>query len=195
MAEVAAAGEVLLPPAVREPTPVATPVPSLTPTLYPTETPTLIPTDTPVATLPPPPPPPATPVPPTAVPPPSYPFVITEQGNRVFQSTAYHVITVYVAVVSNGNVPLGGYKVVADNGFGQHLESAPSDWHWSVTNCLDCGYIKQGNLKVELGSFADVAWSVYLTDGSGSPLSEPVVLAYSANQEQWVWDFIIFKQK
>ena len=83
---------------------------------------------------------------------------------------------------------------MADNPAGGHIESGLSDWSWSVVNCLDCGYIKQGNLKVELGTFADTTWNIYLADPDGNPLSSPVTLSYSSNSQQWVWDFILFKR-
>jgi hypothetical protein len=120
---------------------------------------------------------------------------VTEQGNRGLQGTTYHVITVYIAVVSEGNIPMGGYKVIADNGLGEHLESRLSDWNWSVANCLDCGYIKQGNLKIDLGPAADITWQLYLADPNGTQLSEPTSFTYSSDPEQWVWDFVIFKQR
>ena len=196
--------EVVLPPAEREPTPVPTFVPSLTPTATAPATNTPIPTDTPAPTVAPPLPTPApvvaaaAPAPAAAVAPappaPAYPFAVSEQGNREFQRTTYHVITVYIAVVSEGNIPLGGYKVIADNSSGGHIESSLSDWNWSVTNCLDCGYIKQGNLKIELSTFEDLAWNLYLADPSGTPLSAPTTLTYSTNPDQWVWDFLVFRR-
>ena len=122
--------------------------------------------------------------------------MVAEQGNREFQKTTYHAITIYVAAVSEGNIPIGGLKVVGDHvPSGQHAESGPSDWAWSVANCLDCDYIKQGNLKFEPGPFSDGVWNIYLADQSGAPLSPVVSLAYSTNPEQWVWDFIIFRKK
>lgn len=188
-----------LPSPNQESTPVPTRVATLTPSPTPRPTETPAPTETPVFTDTPPPPPAlptATPGPPTATPAPSYPFQLAEQGNRAFQKTTYHGITIYVAVVSEGNIPLGGYKVVGDHvPSGAHAESGPSDWNWSVVNCLDCDYIKQGNLKFEPGTFSDGIWNIYLTDSSGAPLSPVVSLQYSSNPDQWVWDFIIFKQK
>lgn len=192
-----------LPPAAQEPTPIPTPVATLTPsaTPRPTEPPlptaTPAPTDTPLPTNPPPPQPPqaAEASVTVATPAPSFPFMVAEQGNRAFQKTTYHAITIYVAVVSEGNIPLGGYKVVGDHvPSGAHAESAPSDWNWSVTNCLDCDYIKQGNLKFEPGPFTDGVWNIYLTDSSGAPLSPVVTLPYSTNPDEWVWDFIIFRR-
>ena len=194
-AQVVAVENANLPPAVREPTEVATPVPSLTPTASPVPTNTPLPTNTPIPTSPPPPQPTALPPPPTATLEPSFPFAMVEQGNRTFQRTTYHIITVYIAVVSEGNIPMGGYKVVADHSSGTHLESGLSDWSWSAANCLDCGYIKQGNLKIDLGPFTEGVWSLYLADPGGAPLSAAVPLTYSADPAQWVWDFIIFKQK
>ncbi len=177
-------------------TDIPTPVPTMTPTLTPEVSATPLPTDTPVPTNTPRPRPTATPAPPTPIPPPSFPFAVTEQGNRMFQSTSYHVITIYIAVVSNGNIPVGGYKVVGDHTpSGQHAESGISTWNWDVTNCLNCDYIKQGNLKFEPGSFADGVWNIYLADENGTRLSETLSLPYSSDPNQWVWDFIIFKQK
>lgn len=188
-----------LPSPLKEATPVATPVPTLTSTAAPTptDTPTPLPTDTPVPTKPPPPPAPtATPAPPTPTPEPSFPFVVREQGNRMFQKTSNHVITIYIALVTQDNVPIGGLKVVGDHvPSGAHLESGLSDWNWSATNCLDCDYIKFGNLKFEPGTFSDGAWNIYVTDGSGAPLSPTVSLTYSTDPNQWVWDFVIFQKK
>ena len=194
-AQVASIQDPNLPPAVREPTEIATPVPSLTSTPTPVPTNTPLPTETPLPTDPPPLPPTATPAPPTATPAPDYPFIVAEQGNRTFQKTTYHIITVYIAVVSEGNIPLGGYKVIADHSTGAHLESGLSDWNWSAANCLDCGYIKQGNLKMDLGPFSDGVWSLYLADPDGTPLSAAVPFTYSADPNQWVWDFVIFRRK
>ena len=195
VAEAAAAGEVNLPSPNQPPTEVPTAVPTLTPTAVPSPTSTPLPTDTPVPTNTPPPPPTPTPAPPTPTPEPSYPFTVAEQGNRMFQRTNYHVINVYVAAVTADNVPIGGLKLVGDHvPSGTHIESGPSDWHWSVVNCLDCSYIKQGNVKIELGPFVDGVWNVYLADQNGTPLSPTVPLTYSADPEQWVWDFIIFRK-
>lgn len=188
----------LLPPAQREPTPLPTMVPTLTPSPapLPSDTPTPLPTNTPPPTLPPPPPQPtATPAPPTPVPAPTFPFSVTEQGNRMFQSTSYHGITIYVAIVSEGNIPMGGYKIVGDHvPSGQHAESALSTWNWSVTNCLDCDYVKFGNVKFEPGSFEDGTWNIYVADEAGNKLSDVVPLSYSADPAQWVWDFVIFQR-
>ncbi len=191
-------GDSLLPPSQKRATDVPTAVPTLTPSAQPepTATPTPLPTDTPVPTKPPPPPPPtATPGPPTATPAPSFPFVVSEQGNREFQRTSYHVITVYVAIVSEGNIPIGGLKIVGDHTpSGMHTESALSDWNWSATNCLDCDYVKFGNVKFEPGTFADGTWTIYVADEAGNPLSAQLPLSYSSDPAQWVWDFIIFRK-
>jgi hypothetical protein len=131
------------------------------------------------------------PAPPAA----QFPFTVAEQGNREFQHTNYHVITIYVAVVSAGNIPIGGLKVVGDHvPSGMHAESGPSDWGWSAVNCLDCDYVKQGNVKFEPGTFEDGVWNIYLADQSGAPVSPVVPLTYSADPASWVWDFIIFKR-
>lgn len=184
-----------LPSPGQAPTEVPTPVPSLTPSATPVPTAAPSPTETPVPTNTLPPPPTATPAPPTSTPAPIFPFVVVEQGNRMFQKTTYHVITIYAAAVSAGNIPIGGLKIVGDhNPSGAHAESGPSDWNWSVTNCLECGYVKQGNLKFEPGTFADGVWNIYLADQSGTQLSPVVPLVYSADPEKWVWDFIIFKK-
>jgi hypothetical protein len=114
----------------------------------------------------------------------------------MFQRTNYHVITVYAAIVTDGNQPIGGLKLVGDHvPTGAHIESGLSDWHWSVTNCLDCDYVKFGNVKFEPGTFTDGVWNVYVADGSGTPLSAPVSLTYSTDPEQWVWDFLIFEKE
>ncbi|MFN8454419.1 MAG: hypothetical protein U0401_07065 [Anaerolineae bacterium] len=194
-------------------TEVPTPVPTLTPsaTSVPTEAP--LPTDTPTPEPPPPPPvpqvvvqsapaqpaaasaPPAatpTPAPPPA---PAFPFNMAEQGNREFQRTNYHVITIYAAIVSEGNVPIGGLKIVGDHTpSGMHVESGMSDWGWSAVNCLECDYVKQGNVKFEPGTFADGVWNIYVADAGGKQLSPAVPLSYSADPEKWVWDFIIFRK-
>ena len=126
-AEAAAVSDSVLPTAVLGATDVPTPVPTLTPSATPEGTESPTPTEPPPPTDTPPPPPPRptnTPAPPTATPAPSFPFKMVEQGNRMFQSTSYHVITVYVAVVSEGNIPLGGYKMVGDHvPSGAHVES------------------------------------------------------------------------
>ena len=122
--------------------------------------------------------------------------MMAEQGNRMFQKTTYHVITVYIAAVTADNVPIGGLKVVGDHApSGEHREGPLSDWNWSVVNCLDCDYVKFGNTKIELGPFVDGVWYVYLADPAGTQLSPVVPLTYSSNPDQWVWDFIIFKKK
>ncbi len=198
VAEVAA-NDLFLPTPVLGATEIPTPVPTLTPSPLPEATATPIPTDTPVPTNTPPPPlprPTDTPAPPTPPPAPSFPFAVAEQGNRLFQKTNYHVVTIYVAVVSEGNIPLGGYKVVGDQvPSGQHVESDLSTWDWSVVNCLDCDYVKQGNVKLEPGPFTDGVWNIYLADPNGTPLSDVVSLSYSTDPEQWVWDFVIFRKK
>lgn len=186
----------LLPPPGQAATAVPTPVPTLTPTATPppTFTPTPTPTLPPTPTSPPLPTP--TPAPPTPTPEPEFPFMVAEQGNRAFQKTNYHVIVIYVAVVSEGNIPLGGYKVIGDHvPSGRHVESDLSTWNWDVVNCLECDYVKQGNLKLEPGPFEDGIWNIYLADPGGAPLSPVVSLSYSSDPAQWVWDFIIFKRK
>ncbi len=182
------------------PTPTITPIPTETPTPVATDTP--IPTDTPVPTDTPrpantlPPPPPTATFTPEATPTPSYPFRIAEQGNREFQHTSYHVITIYVAVVDTNNTPIGGYKLVGDHTpSGRHVESPPSDWSWSVANCLGCGYVKQGNLKFEPGPQEDGTWNFYLVDSGGTQQSEIISLSYSSDPQQWVYDFMILAQK
>ena len=200
-AAAAETGGSLLPAPVKEPTAIPTAVPTLTPSAAPSPTFTPSPTVTPVPTEPPPPPPPRpvaptpTPGPPTATPGPSYPFRMSEMGNRAFQQTNYHVITMYIAVTTDNNVPVGGLKVVGDHvPSGMHSESGLSDWSWSVVNCLDCDYIKFGNLKFEPGTFSDGTWNIYVADAQGTPLSEVVPLSYAADSNQWVWDFIIFRK-
>ncbi len=210
-------GSAYLPTPGEIPTEVPTPVPTLTPSATPPPTEIPAPTDTPIPTSPPPTVPPApppvaqstpvvrsdaapaaaapTPDQPSAPPQPVYPFSVGEQGNREFQRTSYHVITIYAAAVSVGNVPIGGLKLVGDHvPSGMHAESGLSDWNWSVVNCLECDYIKQGNLKFEPGTFADGVWNIYLADQSGTPVSPVVPLSYSADPSQWVWDFIIFRK-
>jgi hypothetical protein len=195
-ADVAALGVSHLPPANQPPTAVPTLVPTITPSITraPTEPPP--PTATPVPPPAPPSPPTATPAPPPPTPEPSFPFTMVEQGNRMFQKTTYHVITIYVAVVSAGNVPIGGLKVVGDHvPSGAHTESGLSDWNWSVVNCLGCDYVKFGNVKLEPGTFSDGVWNIYLADPNGVPLSAVTSLSYAADPAQWVWDFVIFRQK
>jgi hypothetical protein len=209
----APSADVHLPSAEKEPTAIPTLVPTLTPSAAPSATPIPPPTETPV---PPPPPRPApaqpqqaaavpaaapaapaaapTEPPPAAPSSPGFPFVLSEQGNREFQKTNYHGITIYVAIVSEGNIPIGGMKVVGDHSSGLHTESALSDWFWSVTNCLDCDYVKFGNVKFEPGTFSDGVWSIYVADAQGNPLSAAVPLPYSSDPNQWVWDFVIFKK-
>ncbi len=195
IAEAAVVEGVNLPPANQSPTEVATPVPTLTPSATPTATDTPVPTETPAPTNTPRPLPSPTPAPPTPTPLPSFPFAVAEQGNREFQKTTYHAITIYVAAVSEGNIPIGGLKIVGDHiPSGKHVESGLSDWNWSVANCLDCDYIKQGNLKFEPDGFSDGIWNIYLADPSGNQLSPVVPLTYSTDPGQWVWDFIIFKK-
>lgn len=197
-------------------TEVPTPVPTLTPSATPLPTEAPLPTDTPE---PPPSPPAAQPVvaqpavaPPVAAPAavaptpeaptpvpappaPAFPFTVVEQGNREFQHTNYHVITIYVAAVSAGNIPIGGLKIVGDHvPSGRHVESGPSDWGWSAVNCLDCDYVKQGNVKFEPGTFEDGVWNIHLADQNGTQLSPIVPLPYSADPASWVWDFIIFRR-
>jgi hypothetical protein len=121
--------------------------------------------------------------------------MVAEQGNRMFQKTTYHVLTIYVAITTFDNVPIGGLKIVGDHiPSGKHLESAPSDWNWSVNNCLTCDYVKFGNVKYEPGTFSDGIWNIHVADQSGQQLSPIVPLAYSSDPEQWVWDFIIFRK-
>jgi len=191
----AASDSTLLPSANRVPTEVPTPVPTFTPTTAPSPTNTPTPTNTPVPTKPPPPPPTATPAPPTSTPAPSFPFTLAEQGNRVFQKTDYHVITIYVAITTHDNVPIGGLKIVGDHSSGMHKESALSDWNWSVSNCLDCDYVKFGNVKFEPGTFSDGVWNIYVADPQGNQLSPVVPLSYSSDPAQWVWDFLIFRKQ
>lgn len=185
----------LLPAAVRPPTDVPTPVPTLTPSPLPTATNTPTPTSTLIPTKPPPPPPTPTPEPPTPTPAPSFPFTIAETGNRMFQKTTYHGITIYIAITTLDNVPIGGLKVVGDHlPSGEHKESPLSDWNWSASNCLDCDYIKFGNLKFEPGTFSDGVWNIYVADGQGNPLSPTASFSYSSDPAQWVWDFVLFRK-
>jgi len=58
-----------------------------------------------------------------------------------------------------------------------------------VANSLT-GYIKQGNVKVDLGPYEDGTWQLYIVDGGGKQLSDKVTLSYSADPQSWAWDFI-----
>lgn len=186
-------------------TPTHTPTPTITP--IPTETPTPVATDTPVSTDTPTPEPPTntprpvpptatfTPGPPTDTPMPEYPFVIAEQGNREFQKTNYHGILIIVAAIDQNGTPVGGLKLVGDSTTGLHVESPPTDWSYSAANCLNCNYVKQGNVKFEPGQFIDGTWNIYLADSGGAQLSPTIPLSYSSDPQQWVWDFIILKKK
>lgn len=188
-------------------TPTETPTPTLTPipthTNTPTITPTPLPTDTPEPTstnTPAPIPPTWTPAPPTDTPPPpptptpNYQFAVTEQGNRMFQKTNYHMITVYVAILDASGNPIGDLRVMGRHSDGRTIESPKSTWDWSVANALE-GYVKQGNVKFEPGPQEDGIWSLYVADGAGTQLSPTVDLSYSSDPSTWVWDFIIFKKK
>lgn len=199
-------------PTVVPSTPIATVVPTITPrpNMTPTQVPELFPLEK--ETAPPPEPtkaaptpiparleqrntPTPMPAPPTAIPAPSYPFAVTETGNRAFQKTTVQTLVIYVSVVSEGNIPLGGYKIIGDQvPSGQHIESALSTWNWSVVNCLDCSYMKQGNLKFEPGPIADGVWNIYLADENGQPVSPVHTFSYSSAPDQWVWDFILFRR-
>lgn len=181
-------------------TPTITPIPSDTPTPVATNTP--LPTDTPVPTDTPrpantrPPQPPTETFTPAPPPTPDFPFAVVEQGVRDFQKTSNTTIVVFVAAVDPNNTPIGGLKVVGVNAStGEQKESAPTSWQYDAVNCLDCGYVKQGNVKFEPGPFTDVTWNIYLADGGGTQLSPMVPLSYSSSPETWVWDFIIFKKK
>jgi hypothetical protein len=119
-----------------------------------------------------------------------------EQGLRDIQTTNYHVISIYVAAVDPGNVPIGGLKMVGDHTpSGRHVESPPSDWNWSVANCLNCSYVKQGNIKFEPGPQEDGTWNVYLADGNGTQVSATISLSYSSDPNQWVYDFLLFRKE
>lgn len=183
-------------------TPTITPIPTETSTPVPTDTPaatdTPVPTDTPppAPTQPPAPPPPTAtqgPPPPTATP--DFPFMIAEQGDRTIQGTNYNAITIYVAAVDQNNTPIGDLKIVGNHSSGLHAESAPTTWNYSTANCLNCNYVKMGNVKFEPGPFIDGTWTVFLADNGGTQLSPAVPLSYGAAPEQWAWDFIIFKKK
>lgn len=181
-------------------TPTITPIPTETPTPVATNTPvatdTPAPTDTPVPTNTSPPPPPTATFTPAPTPTPDFPFRLVEQGNREFQKTNYHLITIYAAIVDPNNVPIGGLKLVGDHTpSGRHVESPQSDWRWSVANCLGCSYIKQGNLKFEPGPFEDGTWNIYVADSNGTQLSPKISLSYSSNSDQWVWDFLLLQRK
>ena len=182
------------------PTPTITPIPTETPIPPPTDTP--VPTDTPPPTDTPAPTNTSAPQPPTATftpaptPTPDFPYRVTEQGNREFQKTSYHIITIYVAAIDANNVPVGGLKLVGDHvPSGEHAESVLSDWSWSTANCLNCDYVKQGNLKFEPGAYVDGTWNIYLADDNGTPLSDVIPLSYSSDPQQWVWDFLILQKK
>jgi hypothetical protein len=121
---------------------------------------------------------------------------VAEQGNREFQRTSNNGIVVFVAAVDQNNTPIGGMKIVGiSSATGERKESAPSSWSYDAVNCLDCSYVKQGNVKFEPGAFYDTTWNIYLADGGGTQVSPAVPLSYSSSPDTWVWDFIIFKQK
>jgi hypothetical protein len=121
---------------------------------------------------------------------------VAEQGDRTIQGTNYNAITVYAAVVDQNNTPIGDLKIVGDQTpSGLHAESLLTTWNYSTANCLNCNYVKQGNVKFEPGLFIDGTWEVYLADQSGTQLSPKVSLSYGAAPESWVWDFILFRKK
>ncbi|MDM8519143.1 hypothetical protein QUF64_03790 [Anaerolineales bacterium HSG6] len=187
-------------------TPTATPTPTETytpePTATPTETFTPEPTKEPTATETPVPPtrapqqaPTHTPTlgPPTATPTPNWAFKMREHSDRTWQKTNYPAI-INIALISDGNgTPLGGYYVVGEHSSGKTYKSPVSSWQYDVTNGLD-GYIKQGNVKFELGPFDDGVWHVYIVDGGGTQISDKLPLPYSSNPETWVWDFVWWAQ-
>ena len=83
---------------------------------------------------------------------------------------------------------------MGDSTDGQHLVSAESCWDWCKASPAG-GYAKVANTKFEPGGFFDGAWNIYLVDGSGNQVSPVVTFPYSSDPGQWVWDFVLFKQK
>lgn len=178
-------------------TPTETPTPADTPT--PTETYTPAPTDTPPPTntpVPRPTRPPTetpTPAPPTVTPTPDWEFKLKEQADRTWQKTSNNQIS-NIALISNASdTPLGGYYVVGEHTSGKTYKSPASSWQYDAVNGLE-GYVKQGNLKVELGPYMDGIWYVYVVDGGGTQLSAKVPLEYSSDPSTWVWDFLWWSQ-
>ncbi len=188
------------------PTPTETPTPLPTATPEPTNTPAATNTPEPTATpeptntrrpanTPVPQPPTATftPAPPTATPTPNWAFKVREQGDRMWQKTSNNQIS-NIALVSDSNgTPLGGYRIKGEHSSGRTYTSPPTSWRYDAVNGLE-GYIKQGNVKVELGGFEDGTWYLWVVDSAGSQVSDRYPLNYSSNPDTWVWDFIWWSQ-
>jgi hypothetical protein len=122
--------------------------------------------------------------------------MVAEQGDRSIQGTTYNAITIYAAVLDQSNTPIGDLKIVGEQTpSGMRAESPLTTWNYSTANCLNCNYVKQGNVKFEPGPFIDGTWTIYVADQAGTQLSPKVPLSYGSSSEQWVWDFIIFKKK
>jgi len=168
--------------------PTNTPIPPTDTPVPPTDTP-VPPTDTPVPPTDTPVPPTDTPVPPTAIQLPDWDFKFKEQADRNWQKTTNTSIANIILISDGNKTPLGGFYVMGIHSSGKTYKSAASSWSFDVANSLT-GYIKQGNVKVDLGPYEDGTWQLYIVDGGGKQLSDKVTLSYSSDPQSWAWDFI-----
>jgi len=178
----------VIPPTDTPVLPTDTPVPPTNTPIPPTDTP-VPPTDTPVPPTDTPVPPTDTPVPPTAIQLPDWDFKFKEQADRNWQKTTNTSIANIILISDGNKTPLGGFYVMGIHSSGKTYKSAASSWSFDVANSLT-GYIKQGNVKVDLGPYEDGTWQLYIVDGGGKQLSDKVTLSYSSDPQSWAWDFI-----
>lgn len=173
------------------PTVTATPTNTATPTDTPTPTITPTPTETPLPTKT------FTPAPPTATPTrtatplPSYDYEVVE----VFRDyTSNGFLTVYVAIVSAQEIPIGGVKAVGTfEPGGYYHESLVSNWRFEGYTAP--GYVtKTSSVKFEPpGGILAGTWFIHLEEENGRRLSADVPLETDPTNPQWI--YVKFRRK
>ncbi len=158
----------------------------------------------------PPPPPTATrrPPTPTPVPTPTYAWPFALQGKVEEYPNAGNNYFRVDAIISNGATPLYGYKLrVRKLSTGQEWlsDGSQTSWFWDVLQypndgkpvnvSAECAGGRKGLLCVKsnekwdsspLGvQLGDDVWEVTVTDGGGTPISQPVRVTTSASNPKW----------
>lgn len=170
----------LTPASTHTATPTTTPTTTDTPTTTPSPTPAETPTQAPPAATP-------TPSPTDTPAPPSFPFTIQETASF---PTNHLDFDVYVAITSQDNKPLNGYRVAAFHSNGLQITTEPSAGDWTVNS--GARHYKAGNLKISVPQSESGAWTLHLLDEAGTLVAPTIEFPFDNSAPTWY--FIIYRR-
>ncbi len=132
---------------------------------------------------PPPPPPTAAPRPPTPTPKPTEPpkifkLLFTE---KVFNTNP--VLTVWAAVFTGEQTPVGGYKVVLMKNGVKVGEDVSKPSFELTSPSPDIHPYRPANIKIEVQNPGSATWEFFVVDGAGNPISDKAVFQTSNGPE------------